>query len=755
MAISKQFCDNCGAENVPSARFCQYCAAPFPFKHTTGSLPEQTLLSGRYQLESRIGQGGMGAVYKGIDTRMNNRSIAIKEMSRAGLSPTQIQEAEASFEREAQILTDLLHPNLPRIYEHFTEGERSYLAMDFIEGQTLEEYLDKAHGSALPLDQVLAWGKELCDVLDYLHTRQPPIVFRDLKPSNVMISESKHIFLIDFGIARIFKPGQSHDTVALGSPGFAAPEQYGKAQSSPRSDIYSLGALLHNLLTGVDPSEQPFFFRPVSQLNPAVPPMLEQLLLQMLEMQAEKRPEGVQDVLQVLRQVEVQYANNVYGQTSSTVPASRSVSGTTASMNALGATGTSFTRTSPSHLLLQEAYRLYMLDRLQDALQLYDRALKTESYNPMAWQGRALVQAKRGLHRDALSSFERALQLNPNLVVSLNGKGAALSMLHRNKDALDAFDRAILLEKDNVIAWNGKGAALSALGLSEQAVTAFEVALHFDPRMAQAWGNKGLVLRQMRRYADALRAFDEALALDPHAVNYWNGKGMVLHELRRLSESLQAYQEALLIDQRYAPALCGIGDIYYSQHKLKAAYDQYEKALQSDPRYVKAWEKRAIVLADMGHYQKALESYDKALNLDPRHASAWNGKATLLCTMEQYQQALYAYNQALLFNASASHSWNGKGNALYHLGDYQAALDAYERALRLQPRMVSALHNKSLVLRQLQRYDEALDAAESAIQIAPTDPDNWLRKVEALKKLHRRREARDAETEVARLRGEA
>jgi serine/threonine protein kinase len=761
MATSEQFCENCGAANSPTARFCQYCAAPLPFKHTTGALLEQTLLSSRYQLDSRIGQGGMGAVYKACDTRFNNRSIAIKEMSRAGLSPANILEAEASFEREAQILADLLHPNLPRIYDHFTEGERSYLVMDFIEGQTLEEYLEKAGGSALPLDQVLEWGKQLCDVLEYLHTHQPPIIFRDLKPSNVMISESGHIFLIDFGIARIFKPGQSHDTVALGSPGFAAPEQYGKAQSSPRSDIYSLGALLHNLLTGVDPSEQPFFFRPASQLNPVISTTLEQLLQQMLDMHSEKRPASIQDVLKVLRQVELQHVNNTYSQSLPTTLASLSGidvgarTTTSSSINALDIAGTAATRTSPGNPLLHDAYRLYRQRRLPDALKLYERALQTESNNPLAWQGCGLVQAQRGQHREALSSFEQALKLDPNLVISLNGKGTALNILHRNKEALEAFDRAILLEKDNVIAWNGKGAVLSALGSPEQAVTAFDVALHYDPRMAQAWGNKGLVLRQMRRYNDALRAFDEALALDRSTVSYWNGKGIVLNEMRRQNESLQVYQEALKIDPKSAPALCGIGDIYYSQHRLKAAYDQYEKALQSDPRYVKAWEKRAIVLADMGRYPKALESYDEALRLDPRYAPAWNGKASLLCSMEQYQQALYAYNQALLYNASAAQSWNGKGNALYHLGDYQSALDAYERALRLQPRMVSSLHNKSLTLRQLCRYEEALEAAESAIRIAPDDPDNWLRKAEALKKLHRRREARNAENEVARLRGEA
>jgi tetratricopeptide (TPR) repeat protein len=754
MAISEQFCENCGAANAPLARFCQYCAAPLPFKYTTGTLPEQTLLSGRYQLEERIGQGGMGAVYKASDTRFNNRSIAIKEMSRAGLSPANVQEAEASFEREAQILADLLHPNLPRIYDHFTENERSYLVMDFIEGQTLENYLDLAQGSSLPIDQVLEWGKQLCDVLGYLHTHQPPIVFRDLKPSNVMINKSGHIFLIDFGIARIFKPGQSHDTVALGSPGFAAPEQYGKAQSSPRSDIYSLGALLHNLLTGVDPSEQPFFFCPASQLNPAVPPILEQLLQQMLEMQSEKRPASVQEVLKVLRQVELQRVNPSYGLSSQASLVDQALTGVVSVVSGGGgmtASGSTM-RSSSASLPLQEAYRYYTQNRLQEALKLYDRLTQTESNNPLVWQGRGLALAQLGQHSEALASFERALKLDPDLVVSLNGKGTALNILRRNKEALRAFDRAILLEKDNVIAWNGKGAVLSALGQYEQAANAFQVVLLFDPHMAQAWGNKGLVLRQLRRYTEALRAFDEALALDPNAASYWNGKGMVLSEMRQLNESLRAFQEALRINPNYAPALSGIGDIYYSQRKLKPAYAQYEKALQCDPRYVKAWMKRAIVLADMGQTQKALESYDEALRLNPRYGPVWNGKASLLCILEQYQQALYAYNQALLYSPNAAESWNGKGNALYHLGDYQSALDAYERALRLSPRMVSALHNKSLVLRQLQRYDEALEAAESAIAIAPEDPDNWSRKAEALKKLRRGREARNVEKEIARLR---
>jgi tetratricopeptide (TPR) repeat protein len=732
MATQEQFCANCGAANVLTARFCQYCAAPLPFKHSTGALPEQTLLNGRYQLETRIGQGGMGAVYKAIDTRFNNRTIAIKEMSNAGLSEASVKEAEAAFERESHLLADLMHPNLPRIYDHFTENDRSYLVMDFIEGETLEDYLQRANGKLVPLEQVLTWGEELCDVLSYLHTHQPPIIFRDLKPSNVMISNG-HIFLIDFGIARIFKPGQSHDTVALGSPGFAAPEQYGKAQSTPRSDIYSLGALLHCLLTGVDPSEQPFFFQPASTLNPEVPLELERLLQRMLEMDSEKRPFSAMEVAEALRRIQQQRLNGTL----------QYATGKTAATTA----------SSLTQQLMQDAYKLYMQKRVKEAVTKYDEALQTDNANALAWQGRGLALAMNGQHREALASFERALQLDSSLVVSLNGKGTALNMLHRNREALEVFDRASVLEPDNPISWNGKGAVLSALGQPEQALNTFDVALHFDPYMAQAWGNKGLVLRHLRRYSEALHAFEQALSYDKKSVTYWNGKGLVLFEMGRFGEALQAFHEALNRNSKYAPAWYGIGNVLYAQRQLSGALDAYERAIKFEPKFVRALDRRGNVLADMEKPYKALESYNEALRIDPRYAPAWNSKGSVLCQLERYDQALEAYSQALILNPQAALAWNGKGNAYYHLRNYEMALDAYDRALRINPRMVSALHNKSLVLKQLKRYDEALAAAEAAVKLAPNDPDNWQRKAEALRKLRRGRDARSAEEQVERLRG--
>src|SRR5438477_299752 len=375
MTTEELFCETCGAANPPTAHFCQYCASPLPFTHGTGDLPEQTLLIGRYQLLSRIGQGGMGAVYKASDTRLDDRLVAIKEMSKAGLPAAGLEEAEAAFEREARLLGKLLHPNLPRIHDHFTENDRSYLVMDFIDGETLEEYLDKRGHDPLPIERVLDWAEQLCDVLSYLHNHQPPIIFRDLKPANVMISESGHIFLIDFGIARLFKPGQSHDTVALGSPGYAAPEQYGKSQSTPRSDLYSLGALLHHLLTGVDPSEQPFAFRPASQLNPAVSLELENLLKQMLEMDSERRPESAQQVLETFE---------------------RALS--LAPDNALAWNG--------------KGAALSALSRLEEALKAFDNALHFDPQMALAWNNKGLVLRLMRRYPEALSAFDRALTCN-------------------------------------------------------------------------------------------------------------------------------------------------------------------------------------------------------------------------------------------------------------------------------------------------------------------------------------------------------
>src|SRR5947207_11156835 len=175
--------------------------------------------------------------------------------------------------------------------------------MSFIAGGTLQSYLDAAPGNKLPVQEVVRIGIELCNVLDYLHTHQPQIIFRDLKPLNIMITPKGQIYLIDFGIARHFKQEKTKDTMYYYSVGYAPPEQYGQSQTSPRSDIYSLGATLYQMLTGHNPASKPFHFPSLQMLNPTIPVPLAKLITQMLELDEQQRPASAAAVKEELEKV--------------------------------------------------------------------------------------------------------------------------------------------------------------------------------------------------------------------------------------------------------------------------------------------------------------------------------------------------------------------------------------------------------------------------------------------------------------------
>ena len=256
------------------------------YDNQTGRLAPQSILHQRYLIVGQAGRGGMSAVFQAEDTKSGNRHVAIKKMSQGHLSTNELAEATARFQQEADLLGSLHHPNLPPIYDGFSEDGRSYLVMEYIDGKTLLQMLKDSGGRPLPVAQVLDYAIQLCDVLIYLHSHHPPIIFRDLKPTNVMVKGNGHVVLIDFGIARLFKEGQAQDTVFLGSPGYAPPEQHGTAQTNPRSDLYSLGATLHCCLTGRDPfhASDRFAFPPVYQMNPLVPLELDQLIQRMVSL---------------------------------------------------------------------------------------------------------------------------------------------------------------------------------------------------------------------------------------------------------------------------------------------------------------------------------------------------------------------------------------------------------------------------------------------------------------------------------------
>lgn len=239
------------------------------------ALKANFVLHNRYKIMGVLGGGGMGTVYQARDLNFTDvrKLVAIKEMQTVATDAALRASMLKTFRREANILAMLNHPAIPKIFDFFDLNDRAYLVMEYINGSDLELLMSKT--KELPIDKIVEWAIDLCDVLDYLHNQKPdPIVFRDMKPSNVMIDSLGRVRLIDFGIAKAFVSGIKH--TMIGTEGYSAPEQY-KGDVTPQSDIYSLGATLHHLLTRKDPRlEPPFSFheRAIPSFNPKTPPEL-------------------------------------------------------------------------------------------------------------------------------------------------------------------------------------------------------------------------------------------------------------------------------------------------------------------------------------------------------------------------------------------------------------------------------------------------------------------------------------------------
>jgi serine/threonine protein kinase len=259
-------------------------------------LPKGAVLQKRYEIIKVLGVGGMGAVYLAQDLRFSGviRRCALKEMISSTPDPHMRRMAVESFSREANLLVQLNHPGIPKIYDFFTESVRSYLVMEFVDGQDLENVLENTQGM-LKEETVLDWAVQVCDVLIYLHGQTPPIIFRDLKPSNIMLRrDSNKIALIDFGIAKAFEAGQKG--TMIGTEGYSPPEQY-RGEATPRGDIYALGATLHHLLTKRDPRlEPPFTFHeePARLLNPTLSEEANAVIMKALDYDPEKRYQSAQ-----------------------------------------------------------------------------------------------------------------------------------------------------------------------------------------------------------------------------------------------------------------------------------------------------------------------------------------------------------------------------------------------------------------------------------------------------------------------------
>ncbi len=503
-------------------------------------LPQGTELSGgRYKIEKPVAVGGMGAVYRAIDTRFN-RPCAAKEMLDEFQNDAERSQAVEWFGREATLLLDLNHPCIPRVRDFFVENGKHYLVMDYIEGRTLGEVLEK-EGNVVGVNgargiseaRARSWSQQVCSVLAYLHRQTPPIIFRDLKPSNIMVTERDEIKLIDFGIARTFQ-SQRQATIIM-TIGYAPPEQL-HGMPEPRSDLYALGATMHRMLTHHDAANNKpsiFSFPPVRALRPDVSPGFEQVIMQALSPALEQRWQGAAEMERAIINLPpitvtpplgtipagTNSPSNEPGALTPQTPGSGGSGGNPSINAALHST------TGPAGIHITNALGYMNANRVDEAYTAIQQAYVLEPNNSLVHRTFGQVFARRRPPRpdQAIQAYSRSLQLNPN-DAETHKLLADVSLFLRRQPlaAIPGYIQSLRLNPQDLEAHQRLAQCYEETNQLELALREYQEVARLVPKLGSAHVKVGQLAFRLNQLAVAERAFVMTLTLNPadHATRF-------------------------------------------------------------------------------------------------------------------------------------------------------------------------------------------------------------------------------------------
>ncbi len=661
------FCDKCGHKNEDNARACISCGENLSDSSSGGTLKIGTILDGNYEIKRMVKAGGMGAVYEAIDYRFDRKSCAVKEM----LSQTTDRALQNylidRFKKEAMILYELKHPNLPRVRNYFVEGGRYYLVMDYIEGKDLDTIMRGYEGGRVPEPVVIEWTKEILDALIYLHGHNPPVVYRDMKPGNVMVRSSDNkIILVDFGIARTIEPDGDKAKTAIGTPGFSPPEIF-EGRPEERTDIYSLGATMHCLLTGVVPLT-PFVFKPVRILNPSVSSGLESVVMHSLTMNIDGRYESATSMKKALTEL----SEGTSEKTSlSPAPSVKTLPYKTGT-ELYGATIPVNYPLDPekrkSNKYIIPAVILVIL--LLAGFLLIGFYISNKNNNYTELYNKAMSMDKEGKYEEAIKYYDEALSIKSDEKIleskrnSLESYGDYLFSKEKYREAADYYDMVLEINRNDKDVLYKKGVILSKDGKYREAIKYYDETLDIDGKYAPALMDKGWALYKEEKYDEAITCYERALEIEPENTVTWYNRGLALYDMGEYKEAVKS---------------CN-------------------KALEISPDYMFAWNGKGEALVAQGKYKEGLDCFNKALKLDAKYDYVWNNKGECLYREGKYDEALTSFNKATEINPSNTLAWNNKGVTLYELGRYGEAVKSYDKVLAIEPDNKIAKENKEKAL---------------------------------------------------------
>jgi tetratricopeptide (TPR) repeat protein len=664
-------------------------------------------LVGRYQIISNLGGGGFGETFVAYDTHLpGSPKCVVKKLKPQASDPVTLQTARRLFDTEAKVLYQLgRHEHIPQLLAYFEENQEFYLVQEYIHGHDLNEEIKS--GKPINQDQVISLLQEILEILEFVH--QQKVIHRDINPRNILRQEKDgKLFLIDFGAVKqittqvVSPANQTKFTVAIGTPGYIPSEQ---AQGEPRlsSDIYALGIMSINALTGLSPEElekDDDTNEIVWQKHAQVSQEFAEILDKMVRYDFRERYSSATQALQALKSLNKPSSGTMVlniAPLSSTAKPRKKIHFKKLFIKALmailltgaGATASIFIINSINSATASDLYKkantFYELQRYQDALSNYKKAIEIQPEYARAWNGQAKVLYDLNSHTEALLAYDQAIQIQPDYQESWIGRGFVLNKLQRYQEAIYSFDKALKLQPESPQVWNAKGEALSNLKRYDEAIQSYHRAVELQPDYENAWYNKAWALYNLRRYKDALSTYEQVIQLRPNNSLAWYNSGNALVKLNRDRDAFKAYDRAVQYKPNFYQAWLSRGNILISLRRYPEAIDSFKEVLKYNPNNFDALYSQGWALHQMQRYEQAIAFYDRAIAVGRNNYKVWYSRGNSLYNLQKYQEAISAYDRAIRYKKDHSPSWYSKGNALVNLGKDKEAITAYDMAIKYNP----------------------------------------------------------------------
>jgi len=780
-------CSKCGEENKEEARFCNGCGGsllidPSEFEPVE-PLTSNHILIERYRIEELIKSGGMGAVYKGYDLRLN-KIVAIKELIKLSMSLKERQNDIKRFEREANMLANLHHKYLPRVIDYFTVENKYYLVMDFVEGQDLNTILSREGNPSLSEDKILPWIMQTCEVMDYLHNQLPPIIYRDLKPSNIMVNNSdKTIKLVDFGIARSIDPEYYTSNTIIGTLGYAPLEQYqGKAEI--RSDIYALGATMHHLLTGQKPV--PFDFKAIKDINPEVSERMNNIVMKALSAKTEDRFSSIKEFNDALTgRIDIVIDDTKHLKQLEILMMQLKVPNQELKKLAIKSLGEMDVEN-----VIPPLINTFKHD--EDWKIRKEALLALENFNDKTITGAFCDRLNREKHTEVKSHIIRALgelkvKESVDLIIdTLNdpvsdikwrsitalgniGDRKALNPLfnivkeENNEFQEDAKASIEMIEPEFLKSWNhteeirkSKLAEKNTIKSIVFTAITLVIALMLFKFFSEGINKyrieekilKGEKCLSSKNYEEGLKIFQEIIKLNPNEGRAYYNMGILYLNKNKKYEAIGSMEKAIKLDDTNLSYKIGLARVFTAAGNIPSAISGLEKVIALNKNISDAYLYLGEAYYKKGDRDRALENFNYCMEKFAGTESAvisgkWieklnskdNEKNSIISALlnegnnllyqKKYKEALASFDEALSKNPGEVEAYFGKAMAYYDTGDYDNAEIQFKQAISIDFNHVKSCLGLGEVYLKRENYDKVIEYTNKVISLDPAKAEAY------------------------------